>query len=111
MFEVKGGGVLSGKADLCIPMSGNAIFCGWLMGFLLYVATKCTANKKKTTQKSLLIPGTDRHSFSQWNSGKKGHQNKFSRLSSTSALLVDFASSRSSAVEPVRHPAGNPKQR
>ena len=22
-------------------------FCGWLMGFLPYVATKCTANKKK----------------------------------------------------------------
>ena len=30
-----------------MPMSGNAIFCGWLMGFLPYVATKCTANKKK----------------------------------------------------------------
>ena len=51
--------------------------------------------EKKNTQKSLLTPGTDRHSFSQWNSGKKGHQNNFSRLSSTPALLVDFASSRS----------------
>ena len=70
VFEVKG--VLSGKADLCLPMSGKSeFFCGWLMGFLPYVATKCTANKKKTNQKSLLILGTDRHSFSQWNSGKK----------------------------------------
>ena len=81
------------------------------MGFLPYVATKCTANKKTTTQKSLLISGTDRHSFSQWNSDKKGHQNKFSRLSSTLALLVDFATSRSRAIEPVRRPAGNPKQK
>ena len=53
MFEVKRG-VLPGKADLCIPMSGNAIFCGWLMGFLPYVANKCTANKKKPPRKVFL---------------------------------------------------------
>ena len=36
--------------------------------------------EKKNTQKSRLMPGTDRHSFSQWNSGKKGYQNKLAIL-------------------------------
>ena len=52
VFEGKrGGGVLSGKADLCIYQIylclENADFCGWLMGFLPYVATKCTANNRR----------------------------------------------------------------
>ena len=109
MFEVKRGFFLKTRTFvyLCLEMR---FFCGWLMGFLPYVATKCTANKKKKHPESLLIPGTDRHPFSQWNSGKKGHQNKFSRLLSTRALLVDFATSRSRAIEPVRRPAGNESQ-
>ena len=96
MFEVKRG-VLSGKADLCIPMSGNANFliCGWLMGLLPYGATKCTANKKKTTRKSLL-PGTKRHSLSQWNSVKK----------STRTTSADFRAHRRCLLILPRHDQG-----
>ena len=53
VFEVKRGFFLKKRTFvyLCLEMR---FFCGWLMGFLPYVATKCTANKKKTTQKVFL---------------------------------------------------------
>ena len=74
---------------------------GWWVSCMPYVATKCTANKKKNHPEKSFDTRYRQTFFSQWNSGKRGHQNKFSRLSSTRALLVDFASSRSRAIEPV----------
>ena len=50
MFEVKRGVFLEKRTFvyLCLEMR---FFCGWLMGFLPYVATKCTANKKKNPKR------------------------------------------------------------
>ena len=69
-------------------------FCGWLMGFLPYVATKCTANKKKNHP--------EKSSYTRYQTDTPFHNGtaakKATRTSSADfrahrrCLYVDFAS-------------------
>ena len=98
MFEVKRGFFLEKRTFVYLCMEMRFFFCGWLMGFLPYVATNCTADKKKNTQKGLLRQALFFAIFSQWNSGKL---KKATRTSS-----ADFRSHRRCWLILPRHDQG-----
>ena len=97
MFEVKRGVLLEKRTFvyLCLEMR---FFLRLADGFpaVRSHCTKCTANKKKTTQKSLLIPGTDSTLFHNGTAAKKA----------TRTSSADFRAHRRGLLILPRHDQG-----